>query len=340
MNINGISRVHTKRYRLAMITAASAALIIAAVVSIVSGTIHVPINELFSLFAGNSEGGLSNQIIYNVRLPRTITGIFVGMNLAVAGVLLQGILKNPIASPNIIGVNAGAGLAAVVIMTILPGKIAYLPPASFAGALAACLIIYGLSMRSSGRSSTAHIVLAGVAVSSLLNAITSGLMVINSDVLEVTYSWLLGSLSGRSWSAVNTIWPYSLIGLAVAMFISPKLNLFGLGDEVASSVGLRVGLYRIVILLTAAVLAGSAVSVSGTIGFIGLIAPHSARLLIGGDHKYLVPLSAIFGAMLLVLSDTVARTIFQPVELSVGIITAFLGAPFFLFILLRKGKGT
>jgi iron complex transport system permease protein len=320
--------------------AASAALIIAAIVSIVSGTIHVSMNELLSLLMGNSGDELSSQIIRNVRIPRTVTGLFVGMNLAVAGVLLQGILKNPIASPNIIGVNAGAGLAAVVIMTIVPGKIAYLPPASFAGALAACLIIYGLSLRSSGHSSTAHIVLAGVAVSSLLNAITSGLMVINSDILEVTYSWLLGSLSGRSWNAVSTIWPYSLFGLAVAVFISPKLNLFGLGDEVASSVGLRVGFYRSVILLTAAVLAGSAVSVAGTIGFIGLVAPHSARLLIGGDHKYLVPLSAIFGALLLVLSDTVARTIFQPVELSVGIITAFLGAPFFLFILLRKGRGT
>jgi iron complex transport system permease protein len=137
---------------------------------------------------------------------------------------------------------------------------------------------------------------------------------------------------------VNTIWPYSLIALSVALFISPKVNLFGLGDEVASSVGLPVRLYRIIIMLTAAVLAGSAVSVAGTVGFMGLIAPHSARLLIGNDHRYLVPLSAILGAILLILSDTVARTIFQPVELSVGIITSLLGAPFFLMLLYRKGK--
>jgi iron complex transport system permease protein len=213
-----------------------------------------------------------------------------------------------------------------------------IPIASFAGALAAVVIIYGLSMHSSGNSSTVHIVLAGVAVSSLLHAITAGLMVINSDILDITYSWLLGSLSGRSWVAVNTIWPYSLAGLSVAVFISPKVNLFGLGDEVASSVGLPIKLYRIIIILTAAVLAGSAVGVAGTIGFVGLIAPHAARMFIGGDHRYLVPLSAIFGAILLVLSDTVARTVFQPVELSVGIITSVLGAPFFLLLLYRKGK--
>lgn len=338
MNIGEKSPAQLKVFRLMMIMAASAALIIVASQSIVSGTIRFPIGEIFSVLRGDIQGGFIHQIIYNVRIPRVITGLFVGMNLAVAGVLLQGILRNPMASPNIIGVNAGAGLAAVIIMTIFPGKLMLIPIASFGGALAAMLLIYALSI-ASGDSTTIHIILAGIAVSSLFQAITSGLMVINSDMLEISYSWLLGSLSGRSWTAVGTIWPYSLVGMAMALFVSPKVNLFGLGDEVASSVGLPIRFYRIVIMLTAAVLAGSAVSVAGTIGFVGLIAPHTARLLIGGDHRYLVPLSGILGAILLVLSDTVARTIFQPVELSVGIITSVLGAPFFLLILYKKGKG-
>ncbi|WP_347490381.1 FecCD family ABC transporter permease [Desulfoscipio sp. XC116] len=328
---------HLKAYRLTVILIAAVFLVFVTFFSIVTGTIQFSAHEIISLLKGELQGSLANQVIFNVRMPRVFTGVFVGMNLAVAGVLLQGILRNPMASPNIIGVNAGAGLAAVIIMTILPGKIGMIPPASFFGALLAVLLIYMLST-TSGSSGTIYIILAGIAVSSLLSAVTSALMMINSDILEVTYSWLLGSLSGRSWTAVSTIWPYSLIALTAALFISPKVNLFGLGDEVASSVGLPIRLYRIIIMLTSAVLAGSAVSVAGTIGFVGLIAPHSARLLIGNDHRYLVPLSAILGAILLILSDTVARTIFQPVELSVGIITSVLGAPFFLLLLYRKGK--
>jgi len=328
---------HLKAYRLTIVLVAAVILVFAVLFSIMIGTIQFSVHEFMSMLKGDCQGDLINQIIYNVRMPRVFTGIFVGMNLAVAGALLQGILRNPLASPNIIGVNAGAGLAAVIIMTILPGQIGAIPFAAFSGALLATLLVYLLTT-SSGGSSTVHIVLAGIAVSNLLTAVTSGLMMIHSDVLEVTYSWLLGSLSGRSWTAVNTIWPYSLVALTAALFISPKVNLFGLGDEVASSVGLPIRLYRIVIMLIAAVLAGSAVSVAGTIGFVGLIAPHSARLLIGSDYRYLVPLSAILGAVLLILSDTIARTVFQPVELSVGIITAILGAPFFLMLLYKEGK--
>jgi iron complex transport system permease protein len=329
---------HLKSYRLTVILIALVILVLAVFFSIMTGTIQFSRHEMLSMLQGElPEGSLIKQIVFNVRLPRVLTGVFVGMNLAVGGVLLQGILRNPMASPNIIGVNAGAGLAAVIIMTILPGKIGAIPFASFFGALLATLLIYMLSRTSAG-SRTVHIVLAGIAISNLLKAITSGLMMINSDVLEVTYSWLLGSLSGRSWTAVNTIWPYSLIALAAALFISPKVNLFGLGDDVASSVGLSIRLYRIIIILISSVLAGSAVSVTGTIGFIGIIAPHSARLLIGNDHRYLVPLSAIMGAVLLILSDTIARTIFQPVELNVGIVTAVMGAPFFLLLLYKKGK--
>lgn len=276
------------------------------------------------------------QIINNVRIPRIITGILVGMNLAVAGTLLQGVLRNPMASPNIIGVNSGAGLMAVILMTILPSQLLFLPAASFIGALCSSLLICGISMERTGGSSTVNIVLAGVAISMFLNSITSGIMVFNSDVLDITYSWMLGSLSGRSWSAVKIVFPYNVIGGLAALYLAPRVNLFSLGEEIANSVGLNVKLYRILIIAIASALAGSAVSAAGTIGFIGLIAPHTARLIIGEDHKYLIPLAALFGAILLVVSDTLARTIFQPVELSVGIVTGVLGAPFFIMLLCKN----
>lgn len=331
------SGLSTHAYRLAVLVAAAVILVLILVLSLSAGSIQVSFQQIIGILFGKDREGLAVQIVRNIRLPRTLTGLFVGMNLAVSGILLQGIIRNPMASPNIIGVNAGAGLAAVVVMALFPGYVGLLPPASFFGALAAALLINALANAKEG-GSTVFIVLAGIAVSNLLNAGTSALMMLHSDILEVSYSWLLGSLSGRSWSAFASIWPYSFVALSCALFLSPKINLFSLGDEVAFGVGLPVRLYRFLALLLAAVLAGSAVSVAGTIGFVGLIAPHAARLLVGNDHRYSLPLSAMLGAILLILSDTLARTLFSPVELSVGIITSLLGAPFFLFLLFRKRK--
>jgi iron complex transport system permease protein len=326
-----------KAYRLAFIFISALALVLIIFSGTMLGTIEFSVSEVLKLIKGSVKGELINQVIVNVRLPRILTGVLVGMNLGVAGVLLQGLIRNPMASPNVIGVNAGAGLSAVIVMTLLPEKIEIIPLAAFVGAVAAAALVYTLT-RTSNRDRVVHIALAGVAVSSLLKAVTSGLMMINSDILDITYSWLMGSLSGRTWPAFKTILPYSLAALTISLIISPKMNLLGLGDEVAGSVGLPVRFYRLLIISTAAILAGSAVSVAGTIGFVGLIAPNSARLFVGSDHRYLVPLSAIFGGILLTLSDTIARTVFQPIEISVGIITSVLGAPFFLVLLYKRGK--
>ena len=333
-----MKRFHS--HRLGVLATAAILLVFIIALSLSVGSVQVSLGKIVGILFGKKGEGLPVQIVRNIRLPRTLVGLLVGMNLAVSGILLQGIIRNPMASPNIIGVNAGAGLAAVVVMALFPSRIGFIPPASFIGALGAALTISALANSKGGKRSTVYIVLAGVAVSNLLNAGTSALMVVYSDILEVSYSWLLGSLSGRSWSSFALIWPYSLAGLVLALFLSPKINLFALGDDVASSVGLPVRLYRFIALLLAAVLAGSAVSVTGTIGFVGLIAPHAARLLVGNDHRYTLPLSALLGAILLILSDTLARTLFSPVELSVGIITSLLGAPFFLFLLFRKRKAS
>lgn len=307
----------------------------ALIFSIISGTLHFSPQDIWAVFSGRSQNRLAEQIIANIRLPRTLVALMVGINMGVAGALLQGLLRNPLASPKIIGVNAGAGLAAIIIMTLMPGQISMIPPAAFLGALISSLIIYALS-RNEGNSSTITIILAGVALGALFSACTSALMILHSDDLGVTYSWLIGGLTGRGWPYYKLIWPYTLIGILMAIYLSPRVNLFLLGEEVGHNLGLAVEASRILIVITAAILAGSAVSVAGTIGFLGIVAPHAARMLIGNDYRYLTVLSGIMGGLLLVVADTFARTLFQPLEIPVGIITAALGAPFFLFILYQK----
>lgn len=325
-------------YRVSVISLSAVAMLVIIMVSLMSGTVEFTFKETLDVLLRQSDYDLANKIISNVRLPRILTGLLVGMNLAVAGTILQGILRNPMAAPNVIGVNAGAGLGAVLVMILLPAQIQGIPIAAFIGALLSTFIVYFLSRASKGQGATVHIILAGVAFSSLLTAITNGLMMLNRDELEVTFTWLLGSLSGRGWSSLNMLFPYTMLGLLAVLLICPKLNIFVLGDELGNSVGINVNLYRIIFMLLAAVLAGSAVSVAGTIGFIGLIAPHIARILVGNDHKYLIPLSSLLGASILVGSDTLARTLFIPLEIPVGVVTAILGAPFFLFLLYRKKR--
>lgn len=313
-------------------------LLVVILYSITSGTIDFSLYQVSRVLLGLPEERLAVQVIWNVRLPRVLTGMLVGMNLAVAGSLLQGVLRNPMASPNIIGVNAGAGLAAVTMMVIAPTLAAHIPLAAFIGALFAALLIYLLSMKQSGAGSTVHLVLAGVAISSFFSALTSGVMILNADELDVTYGWLLGSLSGRSWPYVSLLLPYSIVGLLLAFLISPKANIFALGDEIGTSIGVSIRWYRFLIIAIAAVLAGSAVSAGGTIGFVGLVAPHIARILIGTDYRFQIPMAALLGGSLLVSADTFARTVFQPLELSVGVVTSVIGAPFFLYLLYRRRK--
>ena len=327
----------TTTRRTAALCIAFLAGIVAVGFSLSIGTISFPLVGIPSALVERGATALVNQVVHNIRLPRALTGLLVGMNLAVAGTILQAVLRNPLASPNIIGVSNGAGFAAVTIMILAPGSLHLIPPAAFAGALAAAGLVYGIS-RAAGASSPIQIVLAGVAVSAFLGALTSGMMVLHSDELDVTYTWLLGGLSGRGWSYFALIWPYSAAGLLIAGFLSPQLNLFVLGDEVGTSLGARVPLFRLLFLGLAAFLAGSAISVAGTIGFLGLVAPHTARLIVGEDYRFLTPLSAIIGGTLLVAADLAARVVFQPVELPVGVLTATLGAPFFLVLLLTRSS--
>lgn len=301
--------------------------------------------SLISLFVGSvwvAPNELSgNTIIWQIRLPRVILSALVGVLLAVSGVILQGILRNPLADPYILGVSSGAGIGAAIALS-LPFSmmilgISSIPLFAFAFALAAVFVVYRLSYVK-GRSAPETLILAGVAVASFASAILS-LIIIVSGRLQAIYFWLLGSFSLSSWGDVWNLLPYSVVGIVIAYFYSKELNALLLGEEIALTLGVEVEKIRVRLILVASLMTAAAVSVSGLIGFVGLIIPHFVRLLIGPNHRMLIPYSALGGAILLVTADTLSRTLFSPMEVPIGVIMSLVGAPFFLYILrTRAGK--
>lgn len=310
-----------------------AALVAALLAGIKLGAIPVTVNDIWNVIVAPA-GSETYQIIYNIRMPRVFVGALTGVNLALAGCILQGILRNPLADPGIIGVSAGAGLAAMTIMILWPGLTALIPTAAFAGALLATGIVFLLSWDKGVQP--LKLILAGVALAAFFGGGMSALTVFHSDKVQGTVNWMAGSFQGRSWDHVRMILPYSMVGVAGAMVAHRYLNALQLGDEVARGLGIKVNTARFFLVVLAALLAGSAVSVAGLLGFVGLIVPHITRMLVGSDFEYLMPCSALLGATLVVVADTVARIAFSPVEVPVGIFMAFLGGPFFIY-LLRKG---
>ncbi len=275
------------------------------------------------------------KIVMNLRVPRVLVGMLTGACLAAAGALLQGVIKNPLADPGIIGVSAGGGLAAIMAMIVFPQLSYLLPALAFLGALITSVVIYGLAWNKG--ASPLKIILAGVAINALLGALTNGLMVTYSDRVQAVLPWLAGGLSGRSWHHLQFMAPYAITGLALSILAIKPANLLLLGDDAAKLLGQKVEVQRLLLILLSSLLAGAAVSVAGLVGFVGLVVPHAIRLLAGEDYRFLLPLSIVGGAALVVLADTIARSWFDPIELPVGILLAGLGAPFFLFLLKKRG---
>ncbi|MCP3966085.1 MAG: iron ABC transporter permease [Lentisphaerae bacterium] len=280
------------------------------------------------------DSGINRQIIWNIRMPRNIVAILVGISLSLSGAILQGIMRNPLASPNIIGVSAGGGLMAILIMIVFPQYIALLVPAAFAGAVGTTLLIYLVAWKHGVQPM--RLVLAGVAVASLLGACISALMQFYPDRVAGVVSFMVGGLSARTWRHVYLIWPYSIVGMILALAGAKRLNILGLGDEIAVSLGINVELTRAVLIAVSSMLAAAAVSVAGLLGFVGLIVPHTMRMIVGYDYRVLLPACILFSSGLMLLCDTAGRVVIEPAELPVGIIMALLGAPFFLYLL--RGK--
>lgn len=274
------------------------------------------------------------QIIWNVRLPRTIVAALVGVSLSLSGVILQGIMRNPLAGPNIIGVSSGGGFFALIILIIFPKYYYLVPIGAFIGALSATMFIYTLAWRE-GVIPT-RLVLAGVAVSSLFSAGTNSLMTFFPERVSGVLSFMVGGLSAITWRDVRMIFPYSLIGLILILFLPNRLNILMLGDEVATGLGIKVERTRFLFIIISSILAGAAVSVVGLLGFVGLIVPHMARLFIGSDYRYLFPGTIFLGGTIVMICDTLSRILFAPMEIPVGIIMSSLGAPFFLYLLRKR----
>ncbi|MED4126540.1 iron ABC transporter permease [Shouchella miscanthi] len=296
------------------------------------GAVTFTLTDLTEAFRNQTEANA--LILFNVRIPRLIVAAIAGACLATAGAILQGVMKNPLADPSIIGVTAGAGLAASIAMVALP-QYGFLTPAfAFVGAIVAMLCIYTLSWEKG--ASPLKIILAGVAINALCGALQSGIMILYSDRVQGILPWLAGGFQGRGWYHVEFVWPYAVIGLILAILAIRPLNLMLLGGHTAKLLGAPVERMRFYLILLAALLAGAAVSVAGLLGFVGLVVPHMIRLLIGSDSRYLLPFSMIGGAALVVFTDSLARTVFDPIELPVGILLACLGAPFFLYLLKKN----
>ena len=284
-------------------------------------------------------------IIWDIRLPRVILGAMIGASLAVSGAVMQGLFRNPLADPGIVGVSAGAGLGAVSVIvlggTVLAPFIALfgfyaLPAAAFFAALIFTLVLYVVATRR-GQTSIATMLLAGIALGAMAGAYI-GLLTYLADDLQLrdlTF-WTLGSLAGSNWAKMAAAGPFIVSALLVSPFLGRGLNGLALGEASASHLGIPVQRFKRMAILVVAAATGASVAVSGGIGFVGVVVPHLLRLVIGPDHRYLLPASALLGASLLLLADAVSRTIVAPSELPIGIVTAAVGAPFFLWILLRR----
>lgn len=280
-----------------------------------------------------------NLVVHTFRLPRIVLAFLVGAALATSGAIMQGVTRNPLAEPYLLGVSGGAGLAAVALIVWLKDlPTTLLPFAAFGGGLLTAALIYTLAWKR-GSSTPIRLILIGVAISALIGALTT-MMLLFGEINDVqqAYIWLTGSVYGRNWEHVRALGGWLLAFLPLAFLMARSLNTLNLGDDAAKGLGLRVEWQRGILLVVSVALAAAAVAVSGTIGFVGLVAPHVTRRLVGPSHEGLLPVSALFGGALLVLSDLIGRWVIAPSELPIGIITAMIGAPYFLFLLYRSGK--
>ena len=338
------------RSRLARGAICALALLLALVFlfSLTSGATDTSAAAVFwALVTGNDAviSTVERVVIFDIRLPRSVLGALIGASLAVSGAVMQGLFRNPLADPGIVGVSAGAGLGAVTFIVLGTGALApvaalfgiyHVPFAAFLGGLVTTILLYRVSTRH-GRTSVATMLLAGIALGALAGAFT-GLLVFWADdqqLRDLTF-WGLGSVAGATWIKIAAVAPIIVPVVLLAPLLARGLNAMTLGEATAQHLGLNVQRFKRIAIVAVAAATGAAVAVSGGIGFVGIVVPHLLRLLIGPDHRYLLPACALLGAVMLLLADAIARQVVAPAELPIGIVTATIGAPFFLWILLRR----
>lgn len=289
--------------------------------------------QAFTDFDGTNE----HIIIESVRLPRALIAAAVGASLAMAGVLMQTLTKNPLASPGIFGVNAGAGFAVVVAVSLFSvGSLQAYTWIAFLGAAVAAISVYVIGSTGREGLTPMKLTLAGAAIAAMFSSFTQGLLVLNEAALEQVLFWLAGSVQGRKLETLAEVFPYLITGWVAAIILSTKMNVLSMGEDVAKGLGLNTGLVKLGAGVIVIFLSGGAVAIAGPIGFIGIVVPHVARAVVGIDHRWVIPYAGLFGGMLLLVADIAARYIIMPQEVPVGVMTALIGTPFFIYIA-RKG---
>jgi iron complex transport system permease protein len=320
-------------------------LLVSMVAGLLVGPVHIAAGAAFRWLVsfGNPPPGMSEQqaaILGNLRLPRVIVAALVGASLSASGAAYQAVFRNPLADPYLLGAAAGAGLGATISVVFGPATAfaVTVPIAAFIGAVAGVGMAYGLGRSSlSGRSSTS-LILGGIAVASFLTAAQTFIQQQNAETLRQVYSWILGRLGTAGWDDARIALPSVAVAVTILWLVRRLLDVIEVGDLEAESLGLNVGRLRLVVVVAASLATAAAVSVAGLIGFVGIIVPHTVRLLAGSSYRQVLPLSVLFGASFLILVDVVARTAAAPAEIPIGVITAFVGAPFFVLVLRRSGR--
>ncbi|MGL4106701.1 FecCD family ABC transporter permease [Clostridium sp. LP20] len=311
-------------------------LVLSALIIILSaiGSVNLSLGDIFSALI-NGDNKTVSTIVLQMRLPRNILAVLVGANLAISGCLLQSVMKNPLADPGITGVSSGASVFAIVILLLLPQYTGILPLVAFIGGALACTVVYFMAWKNGLKA--IRVVLAGVAVNAILGGFISLLTTLYSDRIQSALLWLNGSLASKTWSDVRLVAIYSLIGLSLSLLCIRGANVLNLSDESATNLGFNVNKTRVLLSAVAVFLAATSTAVVGIISFVGLIVPHISRMVIGSDHKYTIPFSMVLGGIVLLVADTIARTILGSLELPVGVVMSIVGGPFFLYLLRKKG---
>lgn len=302
-------------------------LIVGAILSLSAGAVWIsPITVIKEVWSGD------NFILSEFRVPRMLLGILVGAALAISGAVIQGVIRNPLASPDVIGITKGASLAAVIVIIVFPtAPLFVLPVASFIGALVISLILSLLISWKGIKGS--QLALIGMAIGAVAMALVQYLLIRNPMEANIALVWLTGSLFGRSMEHVLTILPWLIVAIPVIFLYARKLDILHLGEEVATALGIPVQRTKMILLFASVMLAGAAISVVGGLSFLGLIAPHIARSLVGHQHRHIVAMSGLVGALLMVIADGLARIIAPPIDIPVGVLIAIIGAPYFLYVL-------
>jgi iron complex transport system permease protein len=319
--------------RIAGLLLGVAAVCILALLSLRFGSLEITTRDAWNGIFNFEEGNYEQILVREWRLPRTIICICIGGALGIAGAVIQGVTRNPLADPSILGVSQGASLGVALSISYLgfstPGQYVWV---AFAGALAAAALVFAVGSAGGGKASPIRLALAGVVVAALLSAWTSALLLLKQETLDQMRFWLAGSVVGRELGILTTVGPFLALGVLGALFLGHQLNVLSMGEDNARALGMNTTRVRIGASLLVVMITGAAVSVAGPIGFIGLATPHIARAIVGADYRWILPYSMVLGAIILTAADIAGRLIVRPSELQVGIVTALIGAPFLIYL--------